>query len=192
MHFVLTLHSHLPYLLNHGRWPEGSDWLCEATLDSYLPLLEVLLELEREGLPAPLTLGFTPVLANQLASPGFREEMHAFLEQRLQASTDAFPAMEETGPQAFGALAGFWRDRFERLQALFEEIDGDLVRAFRRLADDGRIELISSAATPVSFHCWNGRKASACSSLSASRNTHGCSDVSRKAAGYRNALTPRG
>ena len=31
MHFVLTLHSHLPYVLNHGRWPHGSDWLCEAT-----------------------------------------------------------------------------------------------------------------------------------------------------------------
>ena len=30
MDFVLTLHSHLPYVLNHGRWPHGSDWLCEA------------------------------------------------------------------------------------------------------------------------------------------------------------------
>ncbi len=40
MDFVLTLHSHLPYVLNHGRWPHGSDWICEAALDTYLPLLE--------------------------------------------------------------------------------------------------------------------------------------------------------
>jgi 1,4-alpha-glucan branching enzyme len=26
MDFVLTLHTHLPYVLNHGRWPHGSDW----------------------------------------------------------------------------------------------------------------------------------------------------------------------
>jgi 1,4-alpha-glucan branching enzyme len=40
--FVFTLHSHLPYVLNHGRWPHGSDWICEAALDTYLPLLETL------------------------------------------------------------------------------------------------------------------------------------------------------
>ena len=51
MHFVLTLHSHLPYVLNHGRWPHGSDWLCEATLDTYLPLLEALKEPNRQARP---------------------------------------------------------------------------------------------------------------------------------------------
>ena len=52
MDFVLTLHSHLPYVLNHGRWPHGSDWLCEAALDTYLPLLEQLRALEQEGITA--------------------------------------------------------------------------------------------------------------------------------------------
>src|SRR3989441_11679882 len=72
MEFVLALHSHLPYVLNHGRWPHGSDWLCEAALDTYLPLLERLRELSAEGTAAPVTIGFTPVLANQLASPALR------------------------------------------------------------------------------------------------------------------------
>ena len=40
--FVLALHSHLPWVLNHGRWPHGSDWLTEAALDTYLPLIESL------------------------------------------------------------------------------------------------------------------------------------------------------
>ena len=37
---VVMLHSHLPYVLNHGRWPHGSDWICEAAIDTYLPLVE--------------------------------------------------------------------------------------------------------------------------------------------------------
>src|SRR5437667_135122 len=37
--FSLVLHTHLPMVLNHGRWPHGSDWLCEAASDCYLPLL---------------------------------------------------------------------------------------------------------------------------------------------------------
>ena len=42
MRFVLTLHSHLPWVLHHGRWPHGSDWICEAALDTYLPLVAAL------------------------------------------------------------------------------------------------------------------------------------------------------
>src|SRR5207244_11080857 len=38
--FALVLHTHLPMVLNHGRWPHGSDWLCEAAFECYLPLLE--------------------------------------------------------------------------------------------------------------------------------------------------------
>ena len=53
MEFVLALHSHLPYVLNHGRWPHGSDWLCEAAIDTYLPLLEHLRALRHEKTPAP-------------------------------------------------------------------------------------------------------------------------------------------
>ena len=45
---VLFLHSHLPYVLHHGRWPHGSDWLCEAALETYLPLLDTLRRLEGE------------------------------------------------------------------------------------------------------------------------------------------------
>src|SRR5437773_5807109 len=83
MDFVLALHSHLPYVLHHVRWPHGSDWLCEAALDTYLPLLEQLQELAAppHDTRAPVTIGFTPVLANQLASPAFALELEAFFDQ---------------------------------------------------------------------------------------------------------------
>ena len=56
LRFVLTLHSHLPWVLHHGRWPHGSDWICEAALDTYLPLVQLLETMEREGIDAPITL----------------------------------------------------------------------------------------------------------------------------------------
>ncbi|HEX4628976.1 MAG TPA: 1,4-alpha-glucan branching protein domain-containing protein, partial [Gemmatimonadales bacterium] len=147
MEFVLALHSHLPYVLNHGRWPHGSDWLCEAALDTYLPLLERLEELSGEGTPAPLTIGFTPVLANQLASPLFAREMEAFFAQRLAACDEAPASLATTGDTGLLPLVDFWRSRLKTLQALFREIDRDLVSAFRRLQEQGRLEIIGSAAT---------------------------------------------
>jgi len=139
MDFVLALHSHLPYVLNHGRWPHGSDWLCEAALDTYLPLLEELEQLASEGTAAPVTIGFTPVLANQLASPDFAREMEEFFTQRLAACDEV--------PASVGPLVEFWRSRFKRLQKLFRAIDRDLIAAFRRLQERGRLEIIGSAAT---------------------------------------------
>jgi len=148
MDFVLTLHSHLPYVLNHGRWPHGSDWICEATLDTYLPLLETLRSLDAEQTAAPVTIGFTPVLANQLASPVFVREMEAFFEQRLVACDEAPASLAKTGEGQLLPQVAFWRTRIERLRRLFREIDGNLVAAFRALEAAGRLEIIGSAATP--------------------------------------------
>ena len=147
MDFVLTLHSHLPYVLNHGRWPHGSDWICEAAVDTYLPLLETLRRLGAEQTPAPVTIGFTPVLANQLASPVFVSEMRAFFEQRLKACDDAPASLAKTGESDLLPQVEYWRARLQRLRRLFEEIDGNLVAAFRSLEAAGRLEIIGSAAT---------------------------------------------
>jgi 1,4-alpha-glucan branching enzyme len=147
MHFLLTLHSHLPYVLNHGRWPHGSDWLCEATLDTYLPLLEAFHELEADEIPSPVTLGITPVLANQLASPLFVKEVEAFFQQRLEACDVGPASLAQTRDEALLPLVEFWREHFLRLRELFRRIDGDLLGAFRKLEENGRLEIISSAAT---------------------------------------------
>jgi 1,4-alpha-glucan branching enzyme len=145
--FVFTLHSHLPYVLNHGRWPHGSDWLCEAALDTYLPLLETFRGLSADAVPAPVTIGFTPVLANQLINPTFVTEMEAFLEQRLRACDEAPASLASTGDSHLLPLVEFWRGRLTRLRQLFREVGGDLVSAFRELEAAGRLEIIGSAAT---------------------------------------------
>jgi 1,4-alpha-glucan branching enzyme len=147
MDFVLGLHSHLPYVLNHGRWPHGSDWISEAAVDTYLPLLDALTALADEDIPAPVTLGITPILANQLASPVFEAELRQFLHQRLEACDEAESAMRNTYDAHLIPVIQFWRDRFSRLLELYDALDSDIIGAFRRLQDDGRIELITSAAT---------------------------------------------
>jgi 1,4-alpha-glucan branching enzyme len=147
MDFVLTLHGHLPYVLHHGRWPHGSVWLCEAAFDSYLPLIEALQALERDKVAAPVTLGITPVLANQLAHPSFVSEFEAYMERRLEGAAGAPAHLAASGDAQLVPIARFWHERLTRLLALFRSLHGDLVGALRQFEDRGRIELISSAAT---------------------------------------------
>ncbi len=56
---ALVLHSHMPYVEGFDTWPFGEEWLWEAVAAVYLPLLDLL-----DG--APVTLGLTPVLCDQL------------------------------------------------------------------------------------------------------------------------------
>ena len=71
-YFTFVLHSHLPYVIGHGRWPHGMDWLNEAAAESYIPLLRVFNRLAAEGLTSGVTLGITPILAEMLAAEVFQ------------------------------------------------------------------------------------------------------------------------
>ena len=147
MDFVFTLHSHLPWVLHHGRWPHGSDWLCEAAVDTYLPLVETLDLLAADGVPSPLTIGVTPVLANQLAHPDFTTEVEAFLAQRLEACDEAERDFEKSGETHLIPHTGYWRVRLERLRQRLRMLNGGIVGELASHARAGRIEVLSSAAT---------------------------------------------
>lgn len=48
--YVLILHTHLPWVLHHGKSPHGVDWLNEAVAECYIPLLNVFNDLVAEGI----------------------------------------------------------------------------------------------------------------------------------------------
>ncbi len=100
--FALVLHSHLPWLANHGRWPVGEEWLYQSWAATYLPVVDVLRRLTDEGHTRLLTLGITPVLAAQLDDPHSLTGMHHWLGNwKLRAHEAA--GMAEPSYRALGA-----------------------------------------------------------------------------------------
>ena len=77
--FCLVLHSHLPLLARHGRWPVGEEWLYQSWAHAYLPVTAMLRRLAAEGRRDLLTLGVTPVLAAQLDDPHCLRGVHDWL-----------------------------------------------------------------------------------------------------------------
>ncbi len=147
-YFTLVLHSHLPWVLHHGRWPHGVDWLNEATAETYLPLWRALDHRARAGKPLGITLGLTPVLCEQLAHPDFHKEFGAYLEAKLQAARDDRAYLTRTGESEMAALAERWEGFY---RATLEDFRGphgpNLVARFRRLEEQGTIEIITCGAT---------------------------------------------
>jgi 1,4-alpha-glucan branching enzyme len=159
--FCLVLHGHLPWVLHHGRWPHGEDWLFEAAAETWLPLLEVLDTCASEGLRPAWTLGMTPILLEQLANERFRTGMVRFLEDQRARAADDEGAFRSAGDEHLAWLARRWTERYRDLAERFEAIGGDLVAAFRRHAEAERIEILSSNAThgyhPLLLHDACGR-----------------------------------
>ncbi|GAA2778948.1 glycoside hydrolase family 57 protein [Saccharopolyspora taberi] len=140
--FALVLHSHLPWLAGHGRWPVGEEWLYQAWAGSYLPLVRVLERLADEGRRDVLTLGLTPVLAAQLDDPRCLRGFHHWLGNwRLRAEQAAARWRGSDLSTAEFRAAARGLDDFEQ-----RWLHGGSP-VLRPLIDSGVVELIGGPAT---------------------------------------------
>jgi len=145
---LLVLHTHLPWVLGHGRWPHGESWLYEAAAECYLPILRLLARLETEDRKGSVTLGVTPVLAEMLSTPRFRDGFLAYLGERAGRADADRREFETSGDEYARGAAVAWSEFYKRAKEDFlEKYNGDLLSALVRLQESGRIEIIVSAAT---------------------------------------------
>src|SRR5262245_5407632 len=146
--FTFVLHSHLPYARQAGMWPHGEEWIHEAIADTYVPLLDALFDLQEEGVQYGLTIGITPILAEQLADPLIVDHFVHFAAERAAWAANDVNRFEEAGDPVMRDLARFYHHWYARTLTSFRDRFGsDVIGAFRRLQDAGRIEIATSAAT---------------------------------------------
>ncbi len=146
--FCLVLHSHIPYVLGHGAWPHGTDWLYEATAESYLPLLDVFYRLRDEGIAPKINISFTPVLMDQLRSESFISGFKNYLKMKIEIARQDRAYFQKAGLTTLLPLTFFWENWYEKLADDFSfRWQEDILGAFRELQDQAQVEILTSAAT---------------------------------------------
>src|SRR5690348_14249150 len=108
-YFTFVLHTHLPYVLHHGKWPFGSDWLCEAAAECYIPILNALNNLEQRHIRAKISMDFSPVLLEQLADPDFERTFLTYCDEKIKLAEDDYTLFEKN-EKHFQPLALFWKN----------------------------------------------------------------------------------
>ena len=146
-YLTFTLHAHLPYVVNHGTWPHGMEWLHEAAAETYLPLLRVLGRLERDTIRFQCNLDLSPVLLEQLAHPVFRAEFPRYLSRKMLAAQEDEAFFRQSGEAHYADLARFWNAYFREALDDFNALGGDLIAGFRHFNDTGLINVITCCAT---------------------------------------------
>jgi 1,4-alpha-glucan branching enzyme len=146
--FTFMLHSHLPYARQAGMWPHGEEWIHEATAETYVPLLNALFDLRDEGVPFRITIGMTPVLAEQLSDPLIRDHFVGYAAERSGRAAQDVSRFEKSGDTVMRDLAGFYHHWYARVLTSFQDrFHSDLIAALRMLQDEGLVEVATSAAT---------------------------------------------
>lgn len=143
----LVLHAHLPFVMHHGTWPHGLEWLLEAAAETYLPLLRMVRSLQADAVPVNFTISLSPVLLEQLANPGFRTELPAYLRRKLASSREDAGFFELSNEPHLLSLAQHWERFFQASLDELERLDGDIVAGFRQAQQSGALDLLTSAAT---------------------------------------------
>ncbi len=146
-YFSLVLHSHLPYVLGHGRWPHGTDWLNEAAAETYIPILNAANELAAEGIPMSITIGISPVLCEQLAHPTLVDEFTGYLKQKIEAAENDIEEFYKFDQKEYIPIAEMWRDHFKMIRDSYEHYNHNLIAEFKRLQDMGHLEIMTCGAT---------------------------------------------
>lgn len=146
--FLLCLHSHMPYVLSHGVSPHGTDWINESTAECYLPLLHALDRLHHEGIHPRWTINMTPILAEQLEDPAFKDGFEEYCQQKIDAALEDQKRFEIEGPLWMQGLAGFWQRFYTKALVQFKHQWGRSINeGFKFFQDQGSVELITSGAT---------------------------------------------
>jgi 1,4-alpha-glucan branching enzyme len=145
--FCLVLHGHLPYVLRHGIWPHGEDWLYEAASETYLPILAMIDECVFLNAPPRITIGLTPVLLEQLSHEVFKTGLEHYIADRIDRARQDRRDFERIGNGQLCYLADRWVETFEALGKQFAEIKRDIPGAYAERARGGLVEILTSAAT---------------------------------------------
>ena len=149
--FVFMLHSHLPFYRKAGMWPFGEENLYECMAETYIPLLNAIGELYEEGIKAKLTVGITPILAEQLNDEHLKEGFIKYLDSRISAvakDLERYPNDSVAHSQHLKYLAKYYFDWYTNIKDNFvNKYKKDLISAFKKFQELGCIEITTSGAT---------------------------------------------
>lgn len=143
---ALVLHAHLPYV----RHPEHEffleeRWFFEAVTETYLPLLRIFERLLKDSVPFRITVSLSPTLLAMLVDPLLQERFRRHLDRLIEL---ADKEVGRTYGTPFHEMALVYQEQFrEARRAYEEEYRGNLVEAFKKFQDSGRLEIITCAAT---------------------------------------------
>lgn len=142
----IVLHAHLPYV----RHPEydsffEENWLFEAMTECYIPLISMLDRLAEDHINYQLTLSLSPTLISMLCDKLLQSRYQQHLNKQIELAENEI--IRTSGQAQLQKLAYFYQQLFLNTQSTYKKYQSNLLSAFKKHAQSGQLELITTAAT---------------------------------------------
>lgn len=145
-YLALVLHAHLPYV----RHPEKEyyleeNWFFEALTETYIPLIKVFDSLLYDGVDFRITVSLSPPLISMMADELLQQRYLRHLNKSIEL---AEKEVERTRSTEFENVAQMYLNRFTENKDIFvNRYQMNLLEAFRKFREMGKVELITCSAT---------------------------------------------
>ncbi len=145
-YLCLVLHGHLPYV----RHPEHEDfleedWFYEAITETYVPLIAVFERLVNDGVDFRITMTLSPTLLSMFSDSLLQERYLKHINMLIEL---AHKEIERTRWQPeFHGLSSMYLNEFLASRDTFLRYNRNLINAFKKFQDLGKLEIITCGAT---------------------------------------------
>lgn len=144
-YLALVLHAHLPFVRHLEEDCLEERWLFEAITETYVPLLKTFEGLVRDGVDFRITISLSPTLLSmfddQLLLLRYENHLNKIIELAKKEV-----ARTRKDPEA-NSLSVMYLRTFLGVREYLEKNSYDLISPFKKLADHGVLELITTSAT---------------------------------------------
>ena len=146
-YFLLVLHAHLPYI-RHPEFEEFMEerWLFEAITETYIPLLKVFENLEKDGIPFKVTISVTPPLLEMFASHDLQSKYERHMVKLIELADREVARTKKEDPRKH-SLAVYYLETFSDVLNTYRKYNRNPAEGFKVFKDKGYIELITCNAT---------------------------------------------
>ncbi len=133
------------------RHPENDSfieerWLFEAISETYIPLINYFEALITEGVDFRITMSLTPPLISMMSDPLLQNRYINYVESLINLSDKEI--VRTAGHHEFHNLSKMYNQKYRNDLFIFRDrYKCNLLTAFKRFQDEGKLEIIACAAT---------------------------------------------
>ena len=125
---AIVLHAHLPFVRKNEKNSLEEDWLFQAILECYIPLLQVMESSKKKDIRnTKLTLSLSPTLLSLLQNKQIQQKYSSWIKTRIEFLSD-LPLKEL-------AAAEFLLRNIKNNFSYWEKCSGDLIERFKKFHD---------------------------------------------------------
>ena len=137
---AIVLHAHLPFVRKNEKNSLEEDWLFQAILECYIPLLQVMESSKKQDTSnTKLTLSLSPTLLSLLQNKQIQKKYSSWIKTRIEFLND-LPIKEQ-------AASEFLLRNIKNNYLYWEKCSGDLIERFKNLNLTGNLDILTCAAT---------------------------------------------